>query len=164
MGVRPADPGITEFVPGQSYGFEVYGNNYGLGGDPTAGVNWVFEMDPGLNYVSSSSPDPADDFFQGVDLFWDEVLGPGEQSLRVSISDSAPGDTEGVFGNYVLEIPGNISPGSYEVGLSGTTMANPNAQAQPHEVHPFYVRIVPEPGSLGLLGLGSVALMKRRRE
>ena len=49
------------------------------------------------------------------------------------------------------------------LGSVGTTLAVPNTKLGPYDVNWFVFTVVPEPGSLGLLGLAIPVLLRRRK-
>ncbi|MGB0766193.1 MAG: PEP-CTERM sorting domain-containing protein [Phycisphaeraceae bacterium] len=116
----------------------------------------------------------------GVDF---DAQSPAEHAVRISIDGLSSGGFAGVkdityeIDHYASSVvladrtfTGTIDFGGTDVGLAldirsfsdGAFVANNGTDAD-HVVNNFTVSAVPEPGSLALLGLGGLCMLKRRR-
>jgi len=109
--------------------YEVQGsrNNDGLepDGARTDVADWIFLKpadlnNPGdLNFISASVPSPANDFYDGIEMFADDVRDPGLQSTReVKYMLTGPGNHSGYLGTYRFTVPLGTPRGLHKFRLS----------------------------------------------
>ncbi|MCA9485842.1 MAG: hypothetical protein KC506_03295, partial [Nanoarchaeota archaeon] len=95
-------------------------DNTGLGGEQTVGAQWSIN-NPGFAYVNGSSSVPsANDFFANLDIFFDDFVSPGNNSIRVVQPyhyENSPANSVGNVGQYEFITPTGMSEGTYTFSL-----------------------------------------------
>jgi len=125
--------GVTEYQVG------VHLDNTGLGGEPTDGAQWKFKNHPILSFVtgSESRPDPSEDFFAGIPMFWEIIAPPEQPSGRiVAPIGGGPVDHEGYLETFRFVVPYETTPGWYEFDMTSIKLFDPGGNLQPFmEIH-----------------------------
>lgn len=110
------------------YKLHIYVDNSGLepGFDLTKGVQWGFLNNPGFDFISVTLPE-IDDFFEGFQMLFQILGGPGEMSARITCGPScgnpveyAVQDRQGYVATYTFTVPIGTPAGEYSFDLFDT--------------------------------------------
>jgi hypothetical protein len=165
------DVALFHFIlDGGSYNFSAVTHSEEIGGfDPNlalySGTNLLFTLlDDGLEY-----PAIADDTI-GVDAMLAFILTPGDYTLALAHSQNDGGNTMGFSWDEVPDVIGELYGGNTCADSVALEAYNPSCGSTNFSLElaitPVETAPVPEPGTLSLIALGSLAtacLRRRRR-
>jgi hypothetical protein len=179
-------PGNTQLLPGQSSYLDVIVDNRPLTGDTADRVTWgadVFVQKPqNVTFTGAEFPATMEDLFynsqtgQTYDMlpnfnFVGQFYLPDQINATRLIdftkydSTQGPLNTQGKFERVLFTVDNNAPIGycgSFSLNLDRTVFSSGNANEQPYQVISSPINIVPEVGTLSVLGLGTIGLLTTR--
>ncbi len=135
--------GVTE------YKVFVHVDNTGLDGEPTDAVQWKLLNTPGFEFTDVSKPE-YNDFFEGLQMFWEMILPAGHMSARIVTEiPGGPVNDQGDLAVYTFKVPQSATPGIYSFDLNNILLLDPSGVHQPVTEENIQFSVCPIPQESG---------------